>query len=194
MLTFHRGSYVIDVAVRHHQRGAAQPIAPYAYFQLTRDTKQAVVQSSMAPAAYVGPVVYNDKDNFKKVEFAEIDKLAAEPNRKPLVHDQSADNGWVGMIEHYFVAAWLPSDETKAPREFYTRKLDGGLYTAGVIVPVGTDRAGRDRRGARARCTSARRTRTCSPRPRRASTSSSTTASSPCSPRRCSAAASGCTG
>ena len=37
----------------------------------------------MAPAAYVGPVVYNEKDNFKKVEFGEIDKQAADPNRKP---------------------------------------------------------------------------------------------------------------
>jgi YidC/Oxa1 family membrane protein insertase len=42
------------------------------------------------------------------------------------------------MIEHYFVAAWLPSDDAKTPREFYTKKLDNGLYAAGVIVPVGT--------------------------------------------------------
>ena len=63
--------------------------------------------------------------------------MTAEPNRKP-IYTKSADNGWIGMIEHYFVAAWLPSDEKKTPREFYTRKLDGGLYSAGVIVPVGT--------------------------------------------------------
>ena len=136
VLTFHRGSYLIDAAFDITNAGSA-PLSPYAYFQLTRDTKHAVVQSSMAPAAYVGPVVYNDKDNFKKVEFADIDKLAAEPNRKP-IYAKSADNGWIGMIEHYFVAAWLPSDEKKTPREFYTRKLDGGLYAAGVIVPVGT--------------------------------------------------------
>src|SRR6202047_5126386 len=60
-LTFHRGSYVIDVAYDVTNAGAA-PIAPYAYFQLTRDTKAAVVQSSMAPAAYTGPVLYNETD------------------------------------------------------------------------------------------------------------------------------------
>ncbi|MCC7219041.1 MAG: membrane protein insertase YidC [Burkholderiales bacterium] len=136
VLTFHRGSYLIDVAFDITNKGTA-PLAPYAYFQLTRDTRQAVVQSSMAPAAYVGPVVYNDKDNFKKVEFGEIDKLAADPNRKS-PFQKTADNGWVGMIEHYFVAAWLPSDERKTPREFFVRKLDNGLYAAGVIVPVGT--------------------------------------------------------
>ncbi len=136
VMTFHRGSYLIDVAFDITNKGSA-PIAPYAYFQLTRDTKQAVVQSSMAPAAYVGPVVYNDKDHFKKVDFGEIDKEAADPNRKP-AFTKSADNGWVGMIEHYFVAAWLPSDARKTTREFFTRKLDNGLYAAGVIVPVGT--------------------------------------------------------
>jgi len=136
VLTFHRDSYVIDATFDVTNNGAA-PISPFAYFQLTRDTKHAVVQNSMAPASYVGPVVYNVTDNFKKVEFGEIDKLTADPSRKsPFA--KSADNGWVGMIEHYFVAAWLPSDDKKTPREFYVKKLDGGLYTAGVIVPVGT--------------------------------------------------------
>ena len=135
VLTFHRGSYVIDVAFDISNNGK-EPIAPEAYFQLMRDTKQAVVQSSMAPAAYVGPVVYNDKDNFKKVEFADIDKQAAEPNRKPL-YQKSADNGWIGMIEHYFVAAWLPPSEP-ITRQFYTTKLDNGLYTAGVRYSAGT--------------------------------------------------------
>ena len=135
-LTFHRGTYVIDAAFDITNAGNA-PLSPHAYFQLTRDTKQAVVQSSMAPAAYVGPVVYNAVDNFKKVEFGDIDKLAADASRK-VPYQKNADNGWVGMIEHYFVAAWLPSDDKKTPREFYTRKLDNGLYAAGVIVPVGT--------------------------------------------------------
>jgi len=135
-LTFHRGTYLIDTKFAVTNAGAA-PLAPFAYFQLTRDTKHAVVQSSMAPAAFVGPVVYNSTDNFKKVDFGEIDKLAADPNRK-LPFQKTADNGWVGMIEHYFVAAWLPSDDGKTQREFYTRKLDNGLYAAGVIVPMGT--------------------------------------------------------
>src|SRR6202521_225271 len=135
-LTFHRGSYVIDVAYDVTNAGTA-PIAPYAYFQLTRDTNAAVVQSSMAPAAYTGPVLYNETDKFKKLEFAELDKIATDPSRK-LPYTKNADSGWVGMVEHYFVAAWLPPDDRKLPREFYARKLDGGLYSVGVIVPVGT--------------------------------------------------------
>jgi YidC/Oxa1 family membrane protein insertase len=131
-LTFHRGSYVIDVAYDITNAGTA-PIAPYAYFQLTRDTKAAVVQSSMAPAAYTGAVLYNETDKFKKIDFGELDKLAADPSRK-LPYTKSTDNGWVGMVEHYFVAAWLPPDDLKTPREFYAKKLDNGLYADGVIL------------------------------------------------------------
>ena len=130
--TFHRGSYVIDVAYDITNVGNA-PVAPFAYFQLTRDTKSQSVQSSMAPAAFVGPVIYNETDKFKKIDFGELDKIASDPSRK-LPFTKNSDNGWVGMIEHYFVAAWLPPDEAKTPREFYAKKLDNGLYAAGVIM------------------------------------------------------------
>ena len=93
-LTFNRGSYVIDAAFDVTNATGA-PYTPEAYFQLMRDTKQAVTQNSMAPAAFVGPVVYNETDKFKKVEFGELDKLAADPSRK-LPYTRNTDNGWVG--------------------------------------------------------------------------------------------------
>jgi YidC/Oxa1 family membrane protein insertase len=136
VLTFHRGSYVIDAAFDVTNSGTA-PLSPHAYFQLTRDTKLPVVPSWGAPSAFVGPAVYTEQDKYHKVEFGEVDKLAADPSRK-LPYPKTADNGWVGMVEHYFVSAWMPSDEQKTQREFYTKKLDNGLYSAGVIVPVGT--------------------------------------------------------
>ena len=136
VLTFHRGTYVIDVAFDVTNAGSA-PITPFAYYQFTRDTKSTHTQNSMAPASFTGPVVYNETDKYKKIEFGDVDKLAADPTRK-LPYTKNTDNGWVGMVEQHFVAAWLPSDEKKIPREFYTRKLDNGLYSVGVIVPVGT--------------------------------------------------------
>jgi YidC/Oxa1 family membrane protein insertase len=136
ILTFHRGSYVIDVAYDITNNGSA-PVEPYAYFQLTRDTKTQGTENPMAPISYTGPVIYNETDKFKKVEFGDLDKLAADPSRK-LPYTKSADNGWVGMVEHYFVSAWLPADDKKIAREYYARKLDGGLYSVGMVMPVGT--------------------------------------------------------
>jgi YidC/Oxa1 family membrane protein insertase len=130
--TFHRGSYLIDTRYTVTNATAA-PMTPSAYFQFTRDTKSAVVHHSMAPSSYVGPVIYDAADKYKKVDFGEIDKDAADPSRKP-PYTKNNDNGWVAMVEHYFVTAWVPSDAAKTPREFYTRKLGDGLYAAGVIV------------------------------------------------------------
>ena len=129
-LTFHRGSYLIDVAFEVTNAQSA-PASPYAYFQLTRDTKTAVAQSSWAPSSYTGPVLYNEADKYRKIDFADIDKGKAKFTDK-------ADNGWIGMVEHYFVTAWLPPEANKLNREFYVKKLDNGLYADGVIVPLGT--------------------------------------------------------
>ena len=97
------------------------------------------------------------------------------------------------MVEHYFVAAWLPSrreeDAARVLRaQARRRPLLGRRDRAGRH-----DRAGRDRRRPRAalrRAAGAGRARASSPR---ASTSSSTTASSPSSRRRSSGCSSGCT-
>jgi len=128
-LTFHRGSYLIDVSYEVTNSGSAA-IAPVAYFQFARDSKPTGVQSWGAPSAYTGPVLYNQTDKYKKVSFSDIDKGKAKFTDK-------TDNGWIGMVEHYFVAAWLPPDTSKLPREFYVNKIDN-LYYAGVKIPLGT--------------------------------------------------------
>jgi YidC/Oxa1 family membrane protein insertase len=136
VLTFHRGSYVIDVAYDVTNNGSA-PISPFAYFQLQRDTKTQGSHNSMAPVSYTGPVIYNEADKYKKVDFGELDKEAADPTRK-IPYTTKADNGWVGMVEHYFVSAWVVPDNDKVLREFYARKLEGGLYSVGMVMPIGT--------------------------------------------------------
>ena len=190
VLTFHRGSYVIDVAFDVTNAGTA-PITPEAYFQLMRDTKHVGVQSSMAPASFVGPVVYNDQDKFKKVDFGEIDKEAADPSRKP-AYTQATDNGWIGMIEHYFVDRLAAARDGETPARSSTRRSSTTASTPRACAM----RKARSRPAPRARsmrgCTSVRRTRMRSPSSRRASTSSSTTASSRSSRRRCSCCSSGC--
>ncbi len=130
VLTFKRGSYVIDVAyvIRN---GGTTAISPYAYFQLTRDKTPAGFRHAMAPVSYTGPVIYNETDKFRKVDFGDIDK-------GNLDFQKTADGGWVAMIEQYFVASWFPHDgEPKLTREFYARKVDADLYSVGLIVPVG---------------------------------------------------------
>ena len=123
--TFHRGSYVIDVSYEINNESTKQ-ISPSAYFQLVRDTKKAEGDSKFVPT-YTGPAVYTAKEKFQKVSFSDISKDKEDYPKK-------SDDGWIAMLEHYFVSAWLPQGNVQ--REFYTKKLNDDLYSAGVILPV----------------------------------------------------------
>jgi YidC/Oxa1 family membrane protein insertase len=126
VLTFHRGSYRIDVAEEIANAGSA-PLAADAYFQVARDGESPGGDPYMTKT-YTGAAVYTDREKFQKVTFDDITK-------GKLAYPKTADNGWIAMIQHYFVVALLPPE--KLQREFYTRKLDSDLYSIGVIVPVG---------------------------------------------------------
>jgi YidC/Oxa1 family membrane protein insertase len=105
--------------------GTEKPLQPHAYFQLVRDRKAPDGDSAMLPT-FTGPAVYTKGEKFQKVAFDDIDK-GKTPYAKT-----SQDEGWVAIVQHYFLSAFLPKD--KVAREFYTTKLDGGLYAAGVKV------------------------------------------------------------
>ena len=128
---FHRNSYVIDVSYEIDNKSAA-PIHADSYFQLVRDGKPPVGDSAMLPT-YTGIAVYTDKEKFQKVAFTDVDKGKVSYPKK-------SNDGWIAMLQHYFLSAWLPPNNV--PREFYTRHLDNGLYSAGVILPVGNVDAG----------------------------------------------------
>ena len=125
VLTFHRDSHLIDIA-HEITNATAEPFAAHAYFQITRDGKSPPGDTAMM-STYTGAAVYTEQDKFVKVGFGDIDK-----GKTP--YSKSADNGWVGMVQHYFVTALLPLE--KLPREFYTKKLAEDFYSVGVIVPT----------------------------------------------------------
>ena len=118
--TFHRGSYLIDVAF------AGATNANGAYFHVLRDG-QAKSSGYMGANTFTGPAVYTEQEKFQKNTFENISKGKAK-------YVSKADDGWIAMIQHYFVSAWLP--QSGVSREFYIDKLDGDLYRAGVKIPV----------------------------------------------------------
>lgn len=126
LMTFHRGSYVIDIDYRiENMRDSA--LGAHAYFQFARDSKPAEAVEVFGVRTFTGPAFYTDAEKFQKVQFADIDENRAKFQR------QSSD-GWAAMVQHYFVGAWLPLADVQ--REFFARKVGADLYTAGVILPV----------------------------------------------------------
>ena len=124
--TFHRGRYAIDVSHEVANIGDA-PVVPSLYLQILRDGNKPEGESSLY-YTYTGPVVYTEEHKFKKVDFSSIEKNKVELP-KP------AENGWIGMIQHYFVTAWVPD---KGERQFYVRSVDKNLYSIGTLLPLGS--------------------------------------------------------
>jgi YidC/Oxa1 family membrane protein insertase len=127
VITFKRGSYLVDVAWEV-TNGSDKPLPAHAYFQLQRDDVVPSGETRMV-STFTGAGVYTEADKYQKVKFEDIAKNSAK-------FAKTADNGWLAIVQHYFVSAWVPKD--KAQREYYMRKLEGvNAYQAGVIVPMG---------------------------------------------------------
>lgn len=131
VLTFHRGSYLIDVAYELNNTGPV-PVAVSSYFQIVRDSIPPAGSTKFL-STFTGPAVYTEKEKFQKVNFSDVEKGKT-------THVKQANDGWVGMLQHYFVSAWLPAGTGN--REYFTRKLDGDLYSAGVVLPETTIQPG----------------------------------------------------
>lgn len=121
--TFYRNRYLIDVAFQIKNQGTA-PVAADAYFQLVRNDKDPPGQTHTS-RTYFGPVMYTAESKYKKISFSDIEEGKAE-------YPKHADDGWIGIVQHYFVSAWVPSG--KLPREYYLKRLPDGLFAAGLIV------------------------------------------------------------
>ncbi len=124
--TFKRGEY--PVAVQHTvKNNAAAAISPQLYLQLARDGNPPAGESSFY-FTFTGPAMYTDANKFKKIDFKDIEKGSAD-------HDKSGDNGWVGIVQHYFASVWLLPDN--AQREYRTAKVSNNFYSIAMVLPLG---------------------------------------------------------
>jgi len=121
--TFHRGSYQIGVDHILDNKGQTSWTGRD-YRQLLRTAPPATAESKFM-YTYTGGAAYTPDDKFRKYQFAELadGKL-----------DKDVTDGWVAMIQHYFVAAWVP------PRgqadHFYGKKVGDQKYAIGLYGPV----------------------------------------------------------
>ncbi|MDB5798370.1 MAG: yidC [Paucimonas sp.] len=125
--TFKRNDYVVHVRHDIQNLGGA-PVSPSLYMQLVRDGGKLEGESHFY-STFTGPAVYTDATKFEKIDFEKIEKGKTD-------HATKADDGWIAMIQHYFVSAFVPP--AKGAREMFTKKVDNNLYAVGTIMPVGT--------------------------------------------------------
>jgi len=125
--TLHRGRY--DIAVRHTltNQGAA-PVTPALYLQLTRNGNDPP-DTSFFYNTFTGPVVYSEQGRFQKVSFSDVEKSKANYVRQ-------ADDGWIGMVQHYFATAWIPQQGMARNNEIL--RLPNQLYVVRSVESVDT--------------------------------------------------------
>ncbi|WP_150538225.1 membrane protein insertase YidC [Actinobacillus vicugnae] len=116
-----RGSY--DVAVNFNVKNpTAQAIKVQPYGQL----KHTLVESSgsLTMPTYTGGAYSSSETNYKKYSFDEMAKANLNIDTKA---------GWVAVLQHYFVSAWVPNQD--AQNALYSR-TNNGIATIGYRGPV----------------------------------------------------------
>jgi YidC/Oxa1 family membrane protein insertase len=121
--TFHRGTYEVGVTY-HIINATGNEITPSVYYQLAHDSVSN--QGSTFMPTFTGGAYYTDETKFKKIKFADMTDKNLSLKSK---------DGWVGVIQHYFVGAWIPKPGVS--NEFYTKQLSKDIYAVGVVNPVG---------------------------------------------------------
>jgi len=125
--TFHRDSYLIDVDFEIDNR--TNDVWQGNFFaQIKRDGQVPafVEESGMGLRPYVGGATFTVDAPYFKLEF---DDLAEEPYKDKI------EGGYIAMVQHYFVAAWIPKSDQQY--SYQARKVqENDLYYMGYTGPL----------------------------------------------------------
>lgn len=112
--TFTKGQYPIDVSYNINNT-SKQPWQGQLYAQLKRDGSKdpgLADKGAISMATYLGGAWGTPDSQYNKLKFGDFNDTKL---------NVSTDKGWVAMVQHYFVSAWVPKGYTA---NFYSRETD----------------------------------------------------------------------
>ena len=122
--TFNRGSHLVNLTYAVDNR-SNQPWSANLFGQIKRDrSADPSATGGMGMSAYLGPAFSFPDDKYLRYDFDDMD----DANFK-----RSGPGGWVGMLQHYFVSAWVPNPEQQ---HNYSTRVSKGNYIAGFVSPA----------------------------------------------------------
>lgn len=136
--TFHKNSYLVNVRF-NIKNSSGQTVKLGTAYSIVRDNSKPDGDSWFT-SSYNGPMLYTPgSDEFQKVQYADLDK-DFEKGTNSAEYQRKASGGYVGMIQHHFVSAWIMQPENgdnicanTVCTINVTRRADN-LYSAGVNV------------------------------------------------------------
>ena len=122
---FEKGKHSIDVKFDITNK-SSQVAELQAFYQLKQQI--AGEEASMMMPTYRGGAYSTADETYEKYDFEDMTDAPLAKNTM---------GGWVGMIQHYFVSAWVPSKDTQ--NNLYSRVVANGTSAIiGVKEPVFT--------------------------------------------------------
>ncbi|MGU9977154.1 MAG: membrane protein insertase YidC [Candidatus Oxydemutatoraceae bacterium WSBS_2016_MAG_OTU14] len=121
---FRRGSYLVEMEYWVKNKNS-NPWIGRMYSQLRR-SDEAPVNENLFLYTFTGAAYYDGK--YKKFEFSDIGE---QPFKQKIV------GGWVGMLEHYFLSAVIPTPQLE--HDYYTKRVIAGErdeYIIGIRSPA----------------------------------------------------------
>ena len=120
--TFTKGQYDVNVSYSvENGTGSAATVQPYAQLKQVMEFED---DGNMFMPTYRGAAYSTEDDRYQKYSFDDIEDEKLRETTKA---------GWVGMLEHYFVSAWVPSQEQT--NTLYSRNLKNQYAVIGVLSP-----------------------------------------------------------
>lgn len=128
--TFVRGEHIVDV--EYIINNQSQEVWSGAFYgQIKRDGhKPPKSGGGFGVQPFLGAAITTEEDRYKKLDFGD---LADESFKTNLT------GGWVAMVQHYFISAWVPPQESNNNYELRKRNDNYLLtfYTSSFSVPPG---------------------------------------------------------
>jgi YidC/Oxa1 family membrane protein insertase len=123
---FEPGSYAIDVSydIENNSENTWRAV-PFAQIKRDSTAPPDADTSGFGMQPFLGAATTTAEDRFKKFTFND---MADDPWKAQVI------GGWIAMIQHYFVSAWVPNkDDTHS---YSARQTNSGLNIAGFTSPA----------------------------------------------------------
>lgn len=120
---FTRGDYLVGVHYLVNNTGDA-PWQAAMFGQIKRDSSEPAADVGIGLSPFVGAALHTSEENYRKQDF---DDIAKKTTRETL------EGGWVAMVQHYFISAWVPPQDER--NTFELRQLSDGLFRIGFTSP-----------------------------------------------------------
>ena len=122
---FKRADYLINIDYLINNQ-SSQPWQANFFAQLRRDNSgDPSKTTSLGMASFVGVAMTTADDNYKKVDFDDLEDAPVKAK---------TNGGWVAILQHYFLTAWVPADNQQ--HNFEIKKNKKGENIAGLVSPA----------------------------------------------------------